>query len=143
MNLEDLLKGGGLGQVASMVAQNPQLLNAAISLLNPKDASVGGTAGLGGLVSMFQQKGLGDIVNSWIGGGPNQPVNGAQVADALGNDTIGQFAQKAGINMGDAAGALAGLLPALVNQMTPQGQVPEGNGLESALGGLLGMLGQK
>jgi uncharacterized protein YidB (DUF937 family) len=36
---------------------------------------------------------------------------------------------------------LAGILPELVNQMTPQGQVPQGSQLDSVLGGLLGQLG--
>jgi uncharacterized protein YidB (DUF937 family) len=38
---------------------------------------------------------------------------------------------------GEAGGLLASLLPAMVDRLTPQGQVPESNDLESALGGLL------
>ena len=33
------------------------------------------------------------------------------------------------------------MLPELVNQMTPQGQVPQGNALDGMLGSLLGQLG--
>jgi uncharacterized protein YidB (DUF937 family) len=32
---------------------------------------------------------------------------------------------------------LASLLPSVIDQLTPQGRVPESNDLESALGGLL------
>ena len=36
---------------------------------------------------------------------------------------------------------LASVLPELINQMTPQGQVPQGNALDGVLGSLLGELG--
>jgi len=33
------------------------------------------------------------------------------------------------------------VLPELINHMTPQGQVPQGNALDGMLGSLLGQLG--
>ena len=136
--LDDLLKdSGGLGAIASTVASNPQLLQAAMSLLSAKDTSVGGAGGLGGLIQAFQNKGLGDVMSSWVGGGPNQAVSASQLADVLGPDTLNQFAAKAGIGAGDAGSMLASLLPSLVNQITPQGKAPEGDALEGALGSLL------
>jgi uncharacterized protein YidB (DUF937 family) len=143
MGLEDLLKGGGLGSLAQVVANNPQILAAAASLLNPNDASVGGSTGLGGLVQAFQAKGLGDVIGSWVGGGPNAAVSGGQITDVLGADILAQFAQKAGVNAGDAGNVLASVLPELINQLTPQGQMPPQSGLESALGGLISMLGHR
>jgi uncharacterized protein YidB (DUF937 family) len=59
----------------------------------------------------------------------------------LGPDVLGQFARQAGIGHGDASSVLASILPELVNQMTPQGQVPQGNSLDSTIGSLLGQLG--
>jgi uncharacterized protein YidB (DUF937 family) len=53
---------------------------------------------------------------------------------------LGQFAKMAGINAGDAGSVLASVLPGLINQVTPSGQVPEAGGLEGMLGGLLGQL---
>jgi uncharacterized protein YidB (DUF937 family) len=137
--LDDLLKnsGGDLGSLAATAAQNPQLLRAALSLLSAKDTSVGGAGGLGELIHAFQNRGLGDAVGSWIGTGPNQPVSPSQVTSALGPDVVGQFAAKAGINTGEAGSVLASLLPALVNQITPQGRAPDGDALEGALGSLL------
>ena len=55
----------------------------------------------------------------------------------LGSGTLNEFAAKAGINPDQASSMLAGLLPTLVNQLTPEGKVPDANGLESAIGGLL------
>ena len=133
-------QGSALGSLASLVASNPQILSAAASLLSSKDTSVGGNAGLAGLVQAFQGKGLGDIMSSWVGGGPNQPVSPGQLSEALGPQTLNQFAAKAGIGADQAGSVLAGLLPVLVNHVTPQGQVPESNSLESTLGGLLSSL---
>ena len=134
--LDDLL-GKNAGGLAAMAMKNPQVIAAIASLLSSKDASVGGTGGLAGLVQAFQGKGMGDMMSSWISTGPNPPATADQMASVLGPDTLSQFAAKAGVPHGDAGGLLASLLPAVIDQLTPQGRVPESNDLESALGGLL------
>jgi len=42
----------------------------------------------------------------------------------------------------EAGSLLAGLLPAVVDQLTPDGKVPETNSLENTLGSLLSGLGR-
>jgi uncharacterized protein YidB (DUF937 family) len=135
---DDLLKNvGGLGGIASLAAKNPQLLSAAATLLSSKDGSVGGTAGLAGLVSAFDKNGLGNIMASWVGTGKNQSIGADQITKVLGNDTLKQFAGKAGIGLAEAGPALAAVLPSLVDSLTPQGRVPEASSLEGALGKFL------
>jgi uncharacterized protein YidB (DUF937 family) len=134
--LDDLL-GKQLGGLAGTAMKNPQVIAAIVSLLSSKDASVGGTGGLAGLVQAFQGKGMGDMISSWISTGPNPPVTERQITDVLGTGTLAQFAGKAGVPQGEAGGLLAGLLPGVIDHLTPQGRVPESNDLESALGGLL------
>ena len=134
--------GGQLGGLADMAMKNPQALQAVVSLLSSRDSSVGGAGGLGGLVRAFQSKGMGDMVSSWISTGPNPPINASQITDVLGHDTLAQFAAKAGVPTHEAGGLLASLLPGVIDQLTPQGQVPESNALESALGGLLSSFGR-
>jgi len=131
-------QAGGLGSLAEMIMKNPQILSAAIAMLNPKDPSVGGGGGLADVVSAFNKGGLGDVMSSWVGGGPNKSVDPGALAGVLGPEILGQFAQKAGIGQADAGSALASVLPELINQITPQGQVPQGNALDGALGSLLG-----
>ncbi len=133
---------GGLGGLASMVSKNPQILTALAGLLSTRDASIGGSGGLGGLVGAFQKKGLGDMISGWISTGPNPPVSAAQVADVLGQETLGQFAGKAGVPVAEAGSLLAGLLPAAIDHLTPDGKVPETNALESTLTSLLSRLGR-
>jgi uncharacterized protein YidB (DUF937 family) len=138
--LDELMKSGGLGAIANTVNSNPQVLQAVLSLLSNREGSVGGPGGLGSLISAFQSKGLGDVMASWVGGGPNQAIAPEQINNVLGPDVLGQFAQMAGIDAGEAGTVLANVLPGLINHVTPQGQVPDAGGLESMLGGLLGQL---
>ena len=95
------------------------------------------------MVASFNKGGLGDVMASWVGGGPNKPVDPGSLANVLGPDVLGQFARKAGIGHADARSVLASILPELVNQMTPQGQVPQGNALDGLLGSLMGQLGAR
>jgi uncharacterized protein YidB (DUF937 family) len=136
-------QAAGLGAIADLVMKNPQILSAALSMLNPKDASVGGSGGLEEVIGAFDKGGLGDIMSSWVGGGPNKPVDPGALAKVLGPDVLGQFARKAGIGHGDASSVLASVLPEIINQMTPQGQVPQGHALDGVLGSLLGQLGSR
>jgi uncharacterized protein YidB (DUF937 family) len=133
---------GGLGGIADLIARNPQIIAAALSLLNHRDGSVGGNAGLGDLVGSLQQKGLGDVISSWVSTGPNRSITPGQLSSVLGDETLGQFARKAGIGTSEAGGVLASLLPVLVDRLTPQGRVPESADLEGALGSLLSGLGR-
>ena len=134
--LDDLL-GKQLGGLAESAMKNPQVIAAIASLLSSRDASVGGSGGLAGLIQAFQGKGMGDMMSSWSSTGPNPPISERQIADVLGADTLAQFAGKAGVPPGQAGGLLASLLPAVIDQLTPQGRVPESNDLESSLGSLL------
>ncbi|MEZ5650069.1 MAG: YidB family protein [Burkholderiaceae bacterium] len=97
-------------------------------------------SGLGQLVQQFQQAGLGDTIQSWIGSGQNLPVSADQIMQALGADKVGEMAQQAGIDTQQASGQLADLLPQLIDKITPNGQVPSGDldlsAVTSVLGGL-------
>lgn len=94
--------------------------------------------GLEGLVSRFQQGGLGDVVQSWVSTGPNLPISPEQLGQALGPDTLKQL----GGGGQDLLGPLSQLLPQVVDGLTPNGQLPAGGGdLGAVLGSLLGGAG--
>ena len=103
---------------------------------------VGGEGGLGGLVGQLQQGGLGDAVSSWVGTGPNKQVDPGALGAALGPEKVQAVADQAGIDVGALLPMLAGVLPTVVDALTPDGQVPSGDaaaGLD--IGGLLQGLG--
>lgn len=93
--------------------------------------------GLQQLVSSFQQNGLGDIVGSWVSTGRNLPVSPDQVQRALGPDQLGQMAQQTGLDVGALASQLSKILPGVVDQLTPDGNLPQGDVLPDKLGNLL------
>ena len=98
--------------------------------------------GLAGLAQQFEQKGLGHLMQSWVGTGQNQAISPDQMQHALGADQIQQFAQQTGLQGSQVATALSALLPQLIDKLTPNGQVPHSNDLQGMLTGLLGSLGK-
>jgi uncharacterized protein YidB (DUF937 family) len=57
--------------------------------------------GLGASFSSFEQAGLGHIIQSWIGNGPNQPVSAQQLQSVMGNDQVQSMASQAGMSPND------------------------------------------
>ena len=127
------------GNAGAGIGADPKaaLIQAVLGMLANNQS--GGFAGLSGLLGNLQNAGLGQIVESWIGTGQNQPVSGDQLAQALGDDQLSGLAQAAGIPQDDVAGHLAQILPGLVDHLTPNGQMPASGGdLGSEIGNLLG-----
>ena len=127
MSLLDQLGQAAGGMLCGGGNQNP-LLQAVTSLLG-QNSSVGGLAGL---VQAFQKNGLADIVNSWVSTGQNLPVSAQQIKQGLGGDLLNQVASKAGLSPDAAGSQLAGLLPDLIDKLTPNGKI-EAGGLDQLM----------
>ena len=82
--------------------------------------------GVQGLVSQFEQKGLGGIAHSWVGTGPNQPVSADQLLQVLGSDNVARFASKLNVSPEELLNKVSELLPQQVDKMTPGGVIPKG-----------------
>ena len=91
-------------------------------------------------IAKLQASGLGDQAASWIGKGENLPIGGDQIEALLGSDKLQAIAGQLGLGTGEAAGGLANLLPQVVDKLTPEGSIPEGNPAD-LLGSLKGLLG--
>jgi uncharacterized protein YidB (DUF937 family) len=119
------------GQVLGSAKQGGQsaLINAVVGMLGNQSAG-----GLAGLVEQFAGKGLGDIVNSWVGTGQNLPVTPEQVHHGLGSDTINQISQQVGLTPAQVTSHLSELLPQIVDKLTPNGKVQEENILSQGAG---------
>jgi uncharacterized protein YidB (DUF937 family) len=98
-----------------------------------------GTGGskLSALVGNFQSAGLGHLVETWIGKGANHAVTGEEVKSAVGSDAISGIAAELGVSDEEAATKVAGLLPQLVDKLTPDGSVPDEQELAKRLRRLL------
>jgi uncharacterized protein YidB (DUF937 family) len=84
-----------------------------------------GNGGLGGLISTFEQAGLGHIAQSWVGNGPNHPVSSDQLQAAFGQDRVQSMAGQAGMSQQGFLSQLSQHLPAAVDGMTPGGRLPD------------------
>jgi len=92
------------------------------SMPDPSPGTILG--GLGGLLKQFQQKGLGEVADSWIKTGPNKAVAPGQISDALGPDVIDTLSQRTGLSKDQIVQILSQVLPKAVDQLTPEGRLP-------------------
>ncbi|GMU85565.1 MAG: hypothetical protein AMXMBFR48_08070 [Ignavibacteriales bacterium] len=106
------------GQLGGLMGSGGQgdLINSAMQMIS-------GEKGLSGIVQMFNQAGLGEQVQSWIGKGENLPISPEQIKSVLSSDTLNSLAQTLGINASGAADMLSNFLPGVVDQMTPNGKI--------------------
>lgn len=132
--LDDVGKMAGLAGMVGGGSPNAALLNGVMGLL-------GGGSGLASILSGFQKSGLGDVAASWVGTGQNASISPDQLLKGLGSSHVSQLAKQAGMSEGDAASALAGLLPSVIDKLTPNGAVPHESELPGMLGALKGLLG--
>lgn len=116
------LGGGNRGQSGNM------LLQVALLLLQQN-------GGLEGLLSRFRQGGLGQQADSWVSTGQNMNISANDLQQIFGSSTLRDLASQLGMPEEQAGSTMAQVLPELINQLTPQGQVPA-NGDEEIAEGL-------
>ena len=119
MGLLDGLLGGLMGG-GTQQGQSP-LAQMALQLIQQN-------GGLPGIISKFQQAGMGQHADSWVGTGANMPITGDQLSKVLGSGALGQLAGQFGMSAGGANSGLAQMLPQIIDRMTPNGQIPDNHG---------------
>jgi uncharacterized protein YidB (DUF937 family) len=112
MGLFDMAKGA-LGSVLGSVS--PETVASAVNQVYP--------GGLPGLLQKAQESGYGAQVSSWLGHGPNDPIDANDIHNILGNEYVQQIEQQFGLPQGQIADILAKALPAAVDQQSPNGQL--------------------
>jgi uncharacterized protein YidB (DUF937 family) len=115
MGLLDSLLGGLMGG-GSQQGQSP-LAQMALQLIQQN-------GGLPGILAKFQQAGMGQHADSWVGTGSNMPITADQLSQVLGSGALGQLAQQFGMSQGGASSGLAQMLPQIIDKLTPTGQIP-------------------
>jgi uncharacterized protein YidB (DUF937 family) len=128
MGLFDEVAGGLLKEVFSGQDSKGGLSDAIMGLLKNSEAG-----GLEGLVQSFNEKGLGDVISSWIGTGENLPISPEQIQHVLGSGQIQQIAEHMGVSSGAVSSGLAQMLPQIVDKITPNGSLPTQDLLQEGL----------
>jgi len=129
MGLFDGIAGAVVGNM--LKGEQGGLANIAMEALNKN-------GGLGGILEMFQQKGMADHAASWVGKGDNLPLSIDQLSNVFGDGMLADLAGKAGMTPDILSGQLADKLPGLIDQLTPDGEVNDNSA--DLLATVLGML---
>jgi len=127
----DILKLGAsllMDKLGSGDGNLDDITSALGSLLSNED----GNLDLGGIVSGLQEKGLGAVVESWLGDGENEAISGDQVMELFGSERISQIAAQLGSDEGSVLDALSDALPQVVDNAS------SGGSLLDSIGGLEG-----
>ena len=147
MDLTDLLKMGASAIQGNSDDATTGLDTDAITgaLGNLLGGGADGGLDLSSIVSsMTNGGGLTDIVGSWLGNGENMPISMDSITDLLGADKISEFASSLGLSEDSAKGALADMLPNVIDKATSG----EGSIVEDMLAqvggaeGAMGMIGK-
>src|SRR5262245_11636119 len=131
--LDQLLGAAGGGQTADQFGNESQqgsLMDMATGMI------AGQPGGLSGLLNQFRSAGLGQQADSWVSTGQNMPVSGDQMSSALGQNQMQGMSQKLGLPPGAVAGALAMILPIVIDKLTPKGRVESSGDMSGMLASL-------
>jgi len=129
--LDDVLGMAGMGGASAQPPQHAGALSMLLDYINSPQVG-----GISGLQQMFQQKGLGGIVSSWIGTGQNLPISADQLQNVLHGNTLQEIAAKTGMDSSQLTSILSTMLPSVVDKLTPNGQVPDSGALAQMMKGL-------
>ena len=128
--LDQLL--GSLGGQSTDSQQGSVFLDLAMAVLQAHPA------GLAGLLQQFTAAGLGREASSWVSTGQNLPISAEQVSQVLGEGHVSALGERFDVSPESASFGLASLLPALVDYLTPNGQVDSERPLTASLSALRG-----
>ncbi|MBS0214161.1 MAG: DUF937 domain-containing protein [Proteobacteria bacterium] len=81
--------------------------------------------GFGGFVEGFREQGHGDMVTSWLGNPRNgRSLNAGDVGTVFGQGLLNDWSTRLGTSRATLSAAIAGVLPRIVGELTPNGRLP-------------------
>jgi uncharacterized protein YidB (DUF937 family) len=80
--------------------------------------------GMGAVLDRFRQKGYEGQARSWVDRGDNQPLDEQAVEQVVGHEELRQMAQRLGVPEHEVAQAFAEIMPEMVDQLSPAGELP-------------------
>ena len=133
--------GGGLGDVlgglgGSKASSQTGGMGGLLTSLLPVLGGMLAGGGLQKVISGFEANGLSAQAASWVGTGKNAPISGADVRKVVGDEELGRIAAALGVSEDEAADAVAQVLPAVIDTVSPEGHLAPDSELDSAFEGL-------
>lgn len=112
------LRPGGLGG-------NAGGRNAMLALMLPLVLQwVQRSGGIGNVLQRVNQHGYGDHANSWVGTGANEPLPPQAARQLLGQEELSNLSGQLGVGQDEVAHGFSEILPEVVDQLSPGGQLP-------------------
>jgi uncharacterized protein YidB (DUF937 family) len=120
--------------VGKMMSGGSAPARTAVPTAGPSQTGQSGLlGGLSGLLATLSGAGHGEAVTSWLGAGKNAPIQADKLGSALGQTTVSELAQTAGISETELLAQLSRVLPGVVDKLTPNGRIPSTAEVEAAL----------
>ena len=81
--------------------------------------------GIGGVLERFRNQGYSQQAASWVSTGENEELQPQAVNELMGTEELSRMSQQLGVSQEEVSSSMAQILPEIVNQLTPQGGVPD------------------
>ncbi|HVE54899.1 MAG TPA: YidB family protein [Ramlibacter sp.] len=118
--------GGRRGPMGLPAARGGNARAALLLMLLPMAMRwVQSNGGVGAVLDRFRQKGYAGQTRSWVDRGENQPLDEQAVEQVVGHAELRQMAQRLGVPEQEVAQAFAEIMPEMVDQLTPAGELPQ------------------
>jgi len=114
--LSSILGGLTGGSGAGTGAGGNVMLQLALTMLQQN-------GGLESVLGKFRQAGMDAQADSWVSSGQNMNISPDQLQQVFGSGALNDIASQLGVSQNQAGSAVSQMLPELINQLTPQGQV--------------------
>jgi uncharacterized protein YidB (DUF937 family) len=91
------------------------------------------TAGIKELLDRFRHTGQEHKAQSWVSTGANEPVTPTELEQVLGDERINWLVEETGMARDQLLAKLSTELPATVDELTPDGQIPSDDEIDKRL----------
>lgn len=106
------------------------------SVLSGLLAGGDGKPNLGGLASLMEEKGMGSMLQSWLGDGDNDAISSDQVRNLVGDGKVSEMAAELDTDEDSLLDSLKDALPQMMDQSSSGGSLLDSVG---GIGGALNM----
>lgn len=93
--------------------------------------------GISGFYDRFVNAGLTEKFQSWVSAGPNEDMTEDDVDAVFGGDGLAAISRDADVDIDTTRTSLAYLTPQVINEISPDGTMPDNEGILGTIGGYL------
>jgi uncharacterized protein YidB (DUF937 family) len=104
-----------------------------MGMVQPAVTDMLSNGGLSNILGNMKAEGMGAEADSWVGDGENMPISPDQARRAVGSEQVKALAARAGVSEDQAASILAGALPQVADEVSPEGRLPEAADVDDAM----------